>query len=165
MRTVLLLLCFSRAIATEGIIYNGNAFANDGGLWGTLKDAAKPARESYAKLPDGGRFACGAAAGFASSRLAIRSTLTAVKIAGATYIAFEALEYAGLLEGARKSKGNRKLIAQGRDYVLCTVDTTRGQIREHLNPRNIRRNVDRSMKEDKAGTTGFATGAFLGFLL
>lgn len=78
---------------------------------------------------------------------------------------FEALEYAGILKEARSTKEGDAIIAKTRDYLLRTADGVRADIRTNLNPNAIKDRIDRSMKRDKPGTTGFGTGAFLGFVL
>mmetsp|Transcript_32418 Transcript_32418/g.69030 ORF Transcript_32418/g.69030 Transcript_32418/m.69030 type:complete len:189 (-) Transcript_32418:7-573(-) len=143
-----------------------------GGLWGSVKDSvepiARPVLDSvgskYNGLSDKGRFLAGACAGFGASRLAVRTTLKTAKTVGAAYIAFEALEYAGILKDARLEK-HQKSLAQARDYVLRTVDGIRHDLRTQLNPEKISSRVKRSMERDKSGTVGFGTGAFLGFIL
>lgn len=78
---------------------------------------------------------------------------------------FEALEYAGLFKEARSDKQNRKLMEHSRDYILRSMDGIRSDIRVVLSPGNVKKRIDRCMKSDKAGTTGFGAGAFMGFLL
>ena len=82
-----------------------------------------------------------------------------------TCIRFEALEYAGILKEARSTKQGDAVMEKTRDYLLRTADGIRLDIRTHLNPNAIKDRIDRSMKRDKPGTTGFGTGAFLGFIL
>lgn len=43
--------------------------------------------EKYDKLPEQGKFATGAAIGYTSSRMAVGTATTVLKVAGATYIA------------------------------------------------------------------------------
>ena len=78
---------------------------------------------------------------------------------------FEALEYAGILKEARATKEGDAIIAKTRDYLLRSVDAVRMDIRTNLNPNALKERIDRNMKRDKPGTTGFGTGAFLGFVL
>jgi hypothetical protein len=118
----------------------------------------------YNGLDDKGRFLAGACAGFGASRLAVRTTVKTVKTAGAAYIVFEALEYAGVLKDARSGK-NKQLLAQSRDYLLRTVDGIRHDVRTQLKPSKMSQRFKRGMAKDKAGTVGFGTGAFLGFAL
>eukprot|EP00585_Thalassiosira_rotula_P004697 CAMPEP_0196139080 /NCGR_PEP_ID=MMETSP0910-20130528/6485_1 /TAXON_ID=49265 /ORGANISM="Thalassiosira rotula, Strain GSO102" /LENGTH=208 /DNA_ID=CAMNT_0041399763 /DNA_START=14 /DNA_END=640 /DNA_ORIENTATION=+ len=149
-----------------------------GGLWGTMKETIyepiiQPATESivtkYNDLSDEGRFVASACVGFGASKVAIRATVNTVKTVGAAYIAFEALEYCGLLQEARSyaSPSNQKLLAKSRDYVLRTVDGIRHDIRTQLlnQPNAISKKIKASMERDKPGTVGFSTGAFLGFAL
>mmetsp|Transcript_13315 Transcript_13315/g.23387 ORF Transcript_13315/g.23387 Transcript_13315/m.23387 type:complete len:155 (+) Transcript_13315:72-536(+) len=115
--------------------------SHGGGLWGGVKDSIEPIVQpvqdsissKYNNLSDKGRFLAGACVGFGASRLAVGTTVKTVKTVGAAYIAFEALEYAGLLKKASSSK-NQKLLAQNRDYFLRTVDGIRYDIRTQLHP-------------------------------
>mmetsp|Transcript_18674 Transcript_18674/g.26606 ORF Transcript_18674/g.26606 Transcript_18674/m.26606 type:complete len:111 (+) Transcript_18674:485-817(+) len=93
------------------------------------------------------------------------ATVRTVKTVGAAYIAFEALEYAGILKEAQSTKEGDAIIAKTRDYLLRTADGIRVDIRTNLNPNAVKERIDRSMKRDKPGTTGFGTGAFFGFVL
>jgi len=93
------------------------------------------------------------------------ATVKAVKTVGAAYIAFEALEYAGLLKEARVNKSNRKMIEQSRDYLLRTMDGIRQDIRTTFTPTKVKRRIDEAMKQDKAGTAGLGAGVFMGLLL
>jgi hypothetical protein len=81
------------------------------------------------------------------------------------YVRFEALEYAGILKEARRSSNNKQLLAQTRDYCLRTVDGVRQDVRYQLDPSRMHRRLKRRMEQDKSGTVGFGTGAFLGFAL
>jgi N12 class adenine-specific DNA methylase len=53
----------------------------------TLKKWASQAREQYDQLPEQGKFATGAIAGFGASKLVVNSAVKFVKIAGAAFIA------------------------------------------------------------------------------
>ena len=44
-------------------------------------------REKYDELPENGKFATGALVGFGGSRVAIKSAVSVVKVAGAAFIA------------------------------------------------------------------------------
>ena len=44
-------------------------------------------KEKYDELPDKGKFATGAFAGFVGSRMAVKSAVSIVKVAGAAFIA------------------------------------------------------------------------------
>jgi len=81
------------------------------------------------------------------------------------YHRFEALEYAGILKEARSTKEGDAIMAKTRDYLLRTADGIRCDIRTNLNPNAVKERINRNMKRDKPGTTGFGTGAFLGFVL
>jgi hypothetical protein len=100
-----------------------------------------------------------------NSRESRTASVRAAKTVGAAYIAFEALEYAGLLKEARANKDNHAFLEKSRDYVLRTMDGIRHDIRETLNPARIRSRIDEGMKKDKAGTVGCVAGVFVGCLL
>ncbi|KAL7463407.1 hypothetical protein ACHAXS_003782 [Conticribra weissflogii] len=149
------------------------------GLWGSLKWATRPLctslKKQYGELSDQGKFGVGAALGFGCSRMAVGTTVKAVKTVGAAYVAFEALEYAGLLEEARiniqnfknnnLNDKNRKMISRTRDNILNTMDGVRRDIRSTLNPQKVQAFIAERMERDRSGTTGFGAGAFLGFLV
>jgi hypothetical protein len=80
-------------------------------------------------------------------------------------VRFEGLEYAGILKGARRSTKDRHALARARDCALRTADGIRHDVRAHMSPAGLRRRWTGSMERDKPGTVGFATGAFLGFVL
>jgi hypothetical protein len=70
-----------------------------------------------------------------------------------------------MLRDVRRSAKNRHALARTRDCILRTVDGIRHDIRTQMNPAGLRRRWTGSMERDKPGTVGFATGAFLGFIL
>lgn len=117
------------------------------------------ARQQYDKLPDQGKFATGAVVGFTTSKLAVRSAVKFVKIAGAAFVATEVLEAAGILEmdsftGTESSENiKRKAISKI------------GEFRKSIRKRFDGKNIKRWMEADKMGTFGAAAGAFFGFLL
>ncbi|KAL3760974.1 hypothetical protein ACHAWU_009653 [Discostella pseudostelligera] len=166
----LLSLCIILILPVQS---QNNYCSHDGGLWGSLKSSivplAQPVQDSlcreYNKLSDTGRFVAGACVGFGASKLVVGATIRTVKTIGITYIAFEALEYAGILKEARRSSKNKQLLAQTRDYCLRTVDGIRHDVRYQLDPARMHRRLKRRMEHDKSGTVGFGTGSFLGFAL
>jgi len=149
--------------------------SHDGGLWGATKDVIDPivrptidsCQLKYNSLSDNGRFVTGACVGFGTAKVVIGTTIKALKTVGAAYIVFEGLEYAGILKKgySHQTKSQRAALAHARDYVLRTVDGVRHDVRNTINPEVLRNRWNRSMKKDKAGSVGFATGAFLGFIL
>lgn len=92
------------------------------------------------------------------------ATIKTVKTAGAAYIAFEALEYAGILDEARTPE-SKELLKRARDYVLKSIDGFRHDIRTNLRPSKVQDRIQKGMEKDKAGTTGLGTGAFLGLVV
>lgn len=124
-------------------------------------------RLKYNSLSDNGRFVNGACVGFGTAKVVIGTTIKALKTVGAAYIVFEGLEYAGILKKgySHQTKSQQAALAHARDYVLRTVDGVRHDVRNTINPEVLRNRWNRSMKKDKAGSVGFATGAFLGFIL
>eukprot|EP00804_Cyclotella_cryptica_P015150 CCRYP_000706-RA/>CCRYP_000706-RA protein AED:0.04 eAED:0.04 QI:355/1/1/1/1/1/2/406/171 len=144
----------------------GDGYSHDGGMWGAIKEPIQElVKEKYDGLSDKGRFCVGMGVGFGCTKFAVGTTVKAAKTVGAAYIAFEALEYAGLLKEARANKSNRKLIEESRDYLLRTMDGIRYDIRTTFTPAKIKRRIDEAMKRDKAGTAGLGAGVFMGLLL
>lgn len=53
-----------------------------------VEDAYEDAKNAYDKLPETGKFAVGAGAGFVGSRVAVSSAVTGVKVAGAAFVVY-----------------------------------------------------------------------------
>jgi len=53
-----------------------------------VEDAYEDAKNLYDKLPETGKFAVGAGAGFFGSRVAVSSAVTGVKVAGAAFVVY-----------------------------------------------------------------------------
>jgi hypothetical protein len=53
-----------------------------------VEDAYGDAKNAYDKLPESGKFAVGAGAGFIGSRVAVSSAVTGVKVAGAAFVVY-----------------------------------------------------------------------------
>jgi len=117
------------------------------------------ARNQYDKLPDQGKFATGAVLGFTTSKVAVRSAVKFVKIAGAAFVATEVLEAAGILDKNSLSESE-----EGAN-IKTKVFNKIGDAREAIHRRLDGKNIKRWMETDKMGTFGAATGAFFGFLL
>ena len=117
------------------------------------------ARDQYDNLPDQGKFATGAVVGFTSSKIAVKSAVRLVKLAGATFVATEMLEAAGILD--TEVYTNSEPAKDIKNRVLSKVGDIRNSIRNKLDGKNIKK----WMESDKMGTIGAATGAFFGFLL
>ena len=116
-------------------------------------------KEKYDDLPENGKFATGAIAGFGVSRVAIKSATKVVKIAGAAFVATEALNAAGVLDDlptyASEEAANMK------QKVLSVANNLRNSVRRRLGPDGLKR----LMKSDRMATMGAATGAFVGFIV
>ena len=124
-----------------------------------LQKWVKNARNQYDKLPDQGKFATGAVVGYTTSKIAVRSAVKFVKIAGAAFVATEVLEAAGILEmdtfaDSESSQSIKK-------NAINKIGEFRNSIRKRLDGKNFKR----WMETDKMGTLGAAAGAFFGFLL
>ena len=173
-RLLLFLVVIILTASPTAVHAQSRFYSHDGGLWGTTKDVLdpvlRPALDSclikYNNLSDNGRFVTGACVGFGTAKFVISTTIKALKTVGAAYIVFEGLEYAGILKKyARQTKSQQAALAHARDYVLRTVDGIRHDVRIQINPQVIHNRWNRSMKKDKPASVGFATGAFLGFIL
>jgi hypothetical protein len=144
-------------VATSCCPTVANAIEND--PTEILQNWLSTARKHYDKLPEQGKFATGAVVGFTTSKVAVRSAVKFVKIAGAAFVATEMLEAAGILDtdtfGETESSQNikRKAISKIGDF------------RKAIHTRLDGNNIKRWMETDKMGTLGAAAGAFFGFLL
>ena len=116
------------------------------------------ARSQYEKLPDQGKFATGAVVGFTTSKLAVRSAVKFVKIAGAAFVATEVLEAAGILE--MDTFAETETSENIKQKALSKI----GEVRNSIHKRFDGKNLKRWMESDKMGTLGAAAGAFVGFL-
>ena len=115
-------------------------------------------KEKYDELPDNGKFATGAVAGFGVSRIAIKSATGVVKIAGAAFVASEALNAAGVFDDVPTyaSEGAVDI----KQKALSAANDIRNAVRRRLGPDGLKR----LMKTDRMATMGAATGAFVGFI-
>jgi uncharacterized membrane protein (Fun14 family) len=117
------------------------------------------AREQYDRLPDQGKFATGAVVGFTTSKMAVKSAVKFVKIAGAAFIATEVLEAAGILDV------DSYVDTEATENLKQKAISKIGDIRKSIHKRFDGNNLKRWMEKDKMGTMGAAAGAFFGFLL
>ena len=124
-----------------------------------LQQWVSQARTQYDNLPDQGKFATGAVVGYTTSKLAVRSAVKFVKIAGATFVATEVLDAAGIFEIEQFADSETQENMKQR--ALTKIGDLRKAIRSRLDGKNLKR----WMESDKMGTLGAATGAFFGFLL
>lgn len=118
-------------------------------------------KQKYDELPENGKLATGAVAGYAVSRVAIKSAVTVVKVAGAAFVATEALNAAGVLDEIKgpdffsSDKENLKKRA------LTAANNFRNGVRERLNPETYKK----YMETERMASIGFASGAFMGFII
>jgi len=124
-----------------------------------LQQWVSAARQQYGNLPDQGKFATGAVVGYTTSKIAVRSAVRFVKIAGATFVATEVLDAAGIFEieqfADSQSTENMK------QRALSKIGDIRQAIKRRLNGKQLKQ----MLESDRMGTLGAATGAFFGFLL
>ena len=125
----------------------------------TLQNMLSNARKNYDKLPDQAKFATGAAVGFTTSKLAVRSAVKFVKIAGAAFIVTAMLEAHGILDTDTIADG------EASQNIKRKAISKIGDFRRAIHTRFDGNNIKRWMESDKMGTFGAATGAFFGFLL
>ena len=147
-------------------------------------------RAKYDDLPEKGKFATGAAVGFGGSRVAIKSAVSVVKVAGAAFIAYvclslsirlslysgtfltpqhcvttfstEVLNAAGVLDDIPSLSEEQSAMAENvKRRALSAASGFRTTLRKRLNPENLKS----LMETDRMATMGAAAGAFVGFLL
>jgi hypothetical protein len=82
--SLLLVLVLSASFLESSVTFADDHKGNQSGL----KKWTKQAREQYEQLPEQGKFATGAIAGFGASKLVVNSAVKFVKIAGAAFIAY-----------------------------------------------------------------------------
>lgn len=113
-------------------------------------------------MPDKGKFATGAVVGFGASRIAIKSAVGVVKVAGAAFIATEVLNAVGVLDDIPKFSDDQTEITESlKRRALTYASDFRTMVRKRLNPEKIKS----LMETDRMATMGAAAGAFVGFLL
>eukprot|EP00428_Durinskia_dybowskii_P008530 CAMPEP_0170307328 /NCGR_PEP_ID=MMETSP0116_2-20130129/54078_1 /TAXON_ID=400756 /ORGANISM="Durinskia baltica, Strain CSIRO CS-38" /LENGTH=153 /DNA_ID=CAMNT_0010559459 /DNA_START=124 /DNA_END=586 /DNA_ORIENTATION=- len=117
-------------------------------------------QEKYEEMPEKGRFAAGAVAGFVvpgllSDRLSPSSKLQELQT--------EVMNAAGVLDDidVRLSDEQTELVQGLKRRALTLADEFRTTVRRRLNPDKIKL----LMEKDRMATMGVATGAFVGFLL
>mmetsp|Transcript_15292 Transcript_15292/g.21817 ORF Transcript_15292/g.21817 Transcript_15292/m.21817 type:complete len:187 (+) Transcript_15292:91-651(+) len=126
----------------------------------SLGNALKPVKVKYDSLPPKGKFATSAVIGFVSSKAAVGTTVKVLKIAGATFLVSELLNYAGVYDNIDdKIVENSEFVQKAKTVVLSKVNHCRLMMREHLTMDKARLAFERAMKKDKMGTMGCTTGA------
>ncbi|CAB9502729.1 expressed unknown protein [Seminavis robusta] len=107
-------------------------------------------REKFDELPSGAKVATSAGAGFVTSRVALKTFVSAAKVAGAAFIATEVLSVSGVLDNMPDFLEDQVQSAKNvKDRCLMEANKLRKGFRETL------------QKEKLAGL-GFACGAFVG---
>lgn len=156
---ILLFVCIALISPNANGVTAASSGSNDVDAKEILEKWISVARNQYDNLPDQGKFATGAVVGFTSSKVAVNSAVRFVKIAGATFVATEVLEAAGILDmdALTESESSESI----KRKAIGKIGEIRASIRRRLDGKNIKR----WMEEDRMGSLGAATGAFFGFLL
>jgi hypothetical protein len=118
-------------------------------------------KQKYDDLPDNGKLATGAIAGFGVSRVAIKSAVTVVKFAGAAFVATEAMNAAGILDDIPYPDSFSDERENLKRRALAVANNFRNGVHRQVNPERLRL----LMKTDRMATLGFCSGAFVGFLV
>lgn len=118
-------------------------------------------KQKYDDLPENGKLATGAVAGYGMSRVAIKSAVTVVKVAGAAFVATEALNAAGVLDDIKFPDSYSDETENMKRRALSAANRFRTGVRKRLNPDALKG----FMETDKMASIGFASGAFLGFIV
>eukprot|EP00980_Cylindrotheca_fusiformis_P030800 scaffold25436_cov127-Cylindrotheca_fusiformis.AAC.8 len=125
------------------------------------KDTCDYLKQKYEELPESGKFATGAVAGFGVSRVALNSAVTVVKCAGAAFVATEAMNAAGVLDDLKMPDKYEAEIENLKRRALLVANNFRNGVRKNIGPDKLRR----LMKTDRTATIGFCSGAFVGFVV
>lgn len=118
-------------------------------------------KQKYDELPENGKLATGAVAGYGMSRVAIKSAVTVVKVAGAAFVATEALNAAGVLDEIKFPDSLSDERENLKRRALSVANGFRNGVRDRLKPETLRK----FMETDRMASIGFASGAFLGFVV
>lgn len=118
-------------------------------------------KQKYDDLPENGKLATGAVAGYGVSRVAIKSAVTVVKVAGAAFVATEALNAAGVLDEIKFPDSLTDEKENLKRRALSVANGFRNGVRERLKPETLKR----YMETERMASIGFASGAFLGFVV
>lgn len=133
-------------------------------IWKPLRKLTDPIQKKYNELPGQGKMATGAFVGFTASRVAVKSITSCIKFAGAAFVAVEVLDYAGLLKDLddfELYEENKATIKAVKQSFVKSVKEFKTGIRNQLNPKTL----DARIKANKEASTGFAAGAFVGFMI
>lgn len=133
-------------------------------LFGAVVD---PLWKRFEELPPKGKFATGAFAGFAASRIAVGTVTKTVKIAGAAFIASEVMNAAGVFDKLDMNISDEQsaLLGTARRRLTSTVNGFRKKVRQQLSPAKIQANVESAVRKERMATLGAAAGAFAGCIL
>lgn len=119
-------------------------------------------KEKYDTLDDRAQFATGAAIGFGGARTLTKSAVGVVKICGAAFVATEVLNACGVLDDIPSfSDDQLELMESTKNRVLTYADEFRTSVRNTFKPEKIRG----FMQNERMGSLGAATGAFVGFMI
>jgi hypothetical protein len=126
------------------------------GIFDTMK-------ETYEDLPPPGKFAAGAVLGFTGTRFVVNKAVGIAKIAGAAFIASEALNAAGVLE--KIPKENMQTVQMVKQSAVNVLEDFRLTVRRRLKPEGIRNSFEAMLNKERMTTLGFASGAFVSCVL
>jgi len=105
----------------------------------------------------------GAGTGFVGSRIAVKGSVTAVKVTGAAFVLGEVLNYSGVLD--QISSENKAFISNAKNSCLKSLKNLRTHAHRKLAPSGIRKSIERAVTTEKTATACFAAGAFVGFMI
>jgi hypothetical protein len=118
-------------------------------------------KQKYDDLSENGKLATGAIAGFGVSRVVIKSAVGVVKVAGAAFVATEAMNAAGILDDIKIPDSYSDERENLKRRALTVANNFRNGVRKQVNPERLQS----LMKTDRMATLGFCSGAFVGFLV
>mmetsp|Transcript_10741 Transcript_10741/g.13580 ORF Transcript_10741/g.13580 Transcript_10741/m.13580 type:complete len:191 (-) Transcript_10741:79-651(-) len=131
----------------------------------TDNNIIQPLKEQYDNLPPKGKFVSMAIAGFATSRVTVRTSVKAIKYTGAAFIISEVLNHAGILDDIELSEESTQVFKMVKRKITSKVNDCRLLVRKHCSMHNIRDTFDNCIEKDKLATLGFTTGAVAGLVL
>lgn len=128
-----------------------------------MEDVVDEIQQAYDDLSPKGKALVGAGTGFVGSRLAVKGSVTVVKVTGAAFVLGEVLNYSGVFD--QISSENKAFITNAKNSCLKSLKNVRTHARNKLAPRGIRKSIEKAVTTERTATACLAAGAFVGFMI
>mmetsp|Transcript_4975 Transcript_4975/g.7351 ORF Transcript_4975/g.7351 Transcript_4975/m.7351 type:complete len:170 (-) Transcript_4975:1583-2092(-) len=135
-----------------------NASSNDRNLRSLV-------RKHYEKLNPTSKFATGAVVGFAGWRCVENSAMKVIRGTGVAFCVTEILHQTGWANSIGQDIDENHPLQQIQDSIKWAARECRVQMRHHLDPMKLRKQITAYVESDKPGSAGLAFGLLAGLLL